>query len=164
MRCAKVLPFCGRTPRCNEARRANRRCPVRWQKPVTTLTYIFIGILTILIYADDICGVDHNMLLIDRAWATPKSAVSELVRAFCGRLRSIRTLATKCCHNDLQRNRQGRGSAEAYGSERRAQTRGIGGRMNVRASHFARNNDLTRICINLQNPGGRSSGSVVLAL
>jgi hypothetical protein len=79
-------------------------------KPVTTLTYIFIGILTILIYADDICGVDHNMLLIDRALATPKSAVFELVRAFCGRLRSIRTLATKCCHNDLQRNRQGRGS------------------------------------------------------
>jgi hypothetical protein len=80
---------------------------------VTTLTYIFIGILTILIYPDDRCGVDHNMLLIDRAWATPKSAVSELVRAFCGRLRSIRTLATKCCHNDLQRNRQGRGSAQA---------------------------------------------------
>src|ERR1700757_422909 len=56
------------------------------RKPMTTLTYIFIGILTILIYPDDHCGVDHNMLSIDRAWATPKSAVSELVRAFCGRL------------------------------------------------------------------------------
>jgi hypothetical protein len=98
---------------------------------MTTLIYIFIGILTILIYADDSCGVDHNMLLIDRALATPKSAVSELVRAVCGRLRSIRTLATKCCHNDLQRNRQGRGSAQAYGSEWRAQTRRIGGRINV---------------------------------
>jgi hypothetical protein len=68
------------------------------------------------------------VLLIDRALATPRSAVFELMRAFCGRSRSIRTLATKCCHNSLERNRQGRGSAQAYGRELPRRTGRIGGR------------------------------------
>jgi len=67
-----------------------------------TLTYISIGFLDDLIYAEDNIGVDHNMLLIGGVFARSGSAVLEPVTACCGCSRSIRTLATKCCHNVRQ--------------------------------------------------------------
>jgi hypothetical protein len=63
------------------------------------LTYISIGFVSNLIYAEENFGADHNMLLIGRVWAHRDLPISELARACCGQSLHLRTIATKCCHS-----------------------------------------------------------------
>jgi hypothetical protein len=68
-RIAQILPSCGRTPRKYgfAAPLTAAMCNDRLTLP--TLTYISIGFVSNLIYAEEKFGADHNMLLIGRVWA-----------------------------------------------------------------------------------------------
>ena len=68
------------------------------------LTYISIGFLPMLIYAEGEQGSNHSMLFLARVPRSPNWPAFELVTAFAAVV-DTRTLATKCCHNVWQRVR-----------------------------------------------------------
>ncbi len=63
-----------------------------------TLTYISIGFVSNLIYAEENFGADHNMLLILGVRGRLGLGVPRAGHGLLRAVAEIRTLATKCCY------------------------------------------------------------------